>query len=98
MRRWLHRPAYCPDKKCRPLATFNLVEGGTCIGAPRHPTDHILEGVNNMSWCFKQGGRHQWHFNLIDAMVTIELIAKALKAQNLTLPGWLIAKLPIEDK
>ena len=69
----------CPDKKgCDRLSSRPLVIGFMCIGRLHEPTDHVLRGVNDLCFCFKQSGRlNRWHLNKGDFKALRALMDKA---------------------
>lgn len=69
----------CPDKDgCDRLASKPLVFGFMCIGRLREPTDHVMRGVNDLQFCFRQHGRlDRWHFNKVDVTILRKLLDTA---------------------
>lgn len=71
----------CPDKKgCDRLTAKPLIVGFTCIGKLKQPTDHVLKGVNDLCFCYKQNGHlNRWHLNRRDIRMLRHLLNDAEK-------------------
>jgi len=75
--RW---PLGCPDKTCRKLARKPLVIGFMCVGRLSTPTGHVIPGVNDLCFCFKQRAcLNRWHMNRADIGMLAKLLDKAMK-------------------
>lgn len=87
--RWLLRASnLCPDRKgCRPLAVLPLLNGFMCVGRMAQPTDHVTKGVNDLQLCANLDRRgpqwwKRWHINEDDIVAFMDLLVRALEADD----------------